>query len=261
MRKFTKFNLGLILFTCLVFTACVKNDVLPLGDVSADIDRDILYQCSTLEALLDGNYDGFCTVAQLKEKGDFGIGTFEGLDGELVMLDGVVYKVKDTGEVLVVEDDEKVPFAAITFFDKDITVSLNDIKDYETLKKELDAMLDKRHIFYAFRIDGDFEYIKLRSVPKQEKPYPVLTEVTKNQSIFEYQDIKGTLVGFWCPDNVGGINLPEYHLHFISEDKSKGGHLIDLKINKSEAYADYTKAFMMILPDEVVNSDLEQSYN
>lgn len=217
-----------------------------------NLERDTLYQVSTLNSLLVGNYDGLQTVSELKANGDIGIGTFDALDGELVMIDRKVYKVKDTGKVEEMEDSVKIPFAAVTFFDEDSSKELVDINDFDSLKKELDSLIENKDLFYAIKVDATFNYVKTRSVPKQEKPYPVLSEVTKNQPTFEYTEVKGSLVGFWCPEYVGGINVPGYHLHFISDDRTKGGHLLEVDFDKANVYMDITEGFTMQLSQESV---------
>ena len=84
--------------------------------------------------------------------------------------------------------------------------------------------------FYAVMIQGEFSYVKTRSVPAQEKPYPPLAEVTKNQPTFEFTDVTGTMVGFRCPPYVTGINVPGYHLHFLTDDRTAGGHLLEFTV-------------------------------
>lgn len=227
----------------ILLSGCSKNITVS----KTEDQRDTLVQFSTIESLLAGNYDGFESISTLKENGDIGIGTFDELDGELVMIDQKVYKIKDTGNTEEVNNTIKTPFAAVTYFDKDISKQLMNIGNYDSLKQELDKLITNRNLFYAFRVDGTFQNTKVRSVPKQKKPYPILSEVTKDQPTFEYQNIKGSLVGFWCPEYVGGINVPGYHLHFISEDRTKGGHLLDISFEKADVSADVTNTFSMDL--------------
>ena len=213
-------------------------------------DRDVLFQVSTLNALLDGVYDGEITYGDLKQKGDFGIGTFNALDGEMIGIDGKFYKVRADGIAYPVASSAQTPFAAVTFFEVDEKSHLESISDYDMLKQCLDNMLPTENIFYAIRIDGKFGYIQTRSVPKQSKPYPKLTEVTKNQPIFDFHNIEGTLVGFRCPDYVKGVNVPGYHFHFISKDKKRGGHLLQCQIKSALAKVDYTTDFFITLPKD-----------
>ena len=141
-------------------------------------------------------------------------------------------------------------FAAVTFFDEDQRIEGAEFANYEALQKTLDTMIKNKNLFYAFKISGDFSYVKVRSVPPQKKPYPILSEVTKNQPTFEYKNIKGYFVGFWCPAYVNGINVPGYHLHFISEDRTQGGHLLEATIKNASILVDQTPSFQMTLTED-----------
>lgn len=90
----------------------------------------------------------------------------------------------------------------------------------------------------------------MRSVPAQEKPYPQLVEVTKNQPEFEFNDVKGTIAGFRCPSYVKGINVAGYHLHFLTEDKTGGGHVLEFSLIEGILALDYTSDFYLVLPRE-----------
>ena len=248
MKKSIQIILGMVMISSCLLSGC-SNQTSAAKVVE---QRETLYQVSTIGSLLAGNYDGLQSIGTLKEHGDIGIGAFDELDGELVMIDGKVFKVKDTGKVEEMTDTTKAPFAEVTFFDKDISKELVKITNFDYLKQELDKVIEHKDSFYAFRIDGTFKHVKVRSVPKQKKPYPVLSEVTKNQPTFDYYETKGSLIGFWCPDYVGSINVPGYHLHFISGDRTKGGHLLDISFDKASAYADVINAFNMELPQSSV---------
>lgn len=210
---------------------------------------DTLFQVSTLKALTQGVYDGALSLGELKQRGDLGIGTFEGLNGEMLILDGTVYQVKADGTVATPKDSILTPFAAITVFGTDQEKAIADIPDYAALKKTLDALLPSQNLFYAFRIDGTFSYIKTRSVPKQQEPYPPLADVTASQPTFEFHNVKGTIIGFWCPAYVEGINLPGYHLHFITADLTAGGHLLECTVESARVLMDTTDEFQMLLPE------------
>lgn len=143
--------------------------------VHAEVPRDVLFQVSTLDALLAGIYDGEMTYGELEEHGGFGLGTFNQLDGEMVALDGEFYQVKEDGAAYPVPDSARTPFAVVTFFEPDQELSVTGPVDYEGLKRELDDSLPTKNIFYALRIEGEFDYLKVRSVPKQTKPYKPLS--------------------------------------------------------------------------------------
>lgn len=232
------------------------------------VDRENIYQVAELNALMLGNYDGFITVDELLKHGDTGLGTFHTLDGEMIVLDGAVYKAKSDGTVEKQKGDTLIPFATVTYIDNDLEIKeLKDVKNIEEIKKALDEAIAKnkenKNLFYMATIKGDFNMVHVRSVPSQTKPYKPLSEIAATQPEFTYENVPGTIVAIRCPDYVQGINLPGWHLHFISEDKSKGGHLLDASIKVANAQIDYTNNFSMTLPqtDDFAKLDLAQNLN
>ena len=234
--------------------------VVLFGCSHRDQNNDVLFQTSTINALLEGVYDGEIPYGELKQHGDFGIGTFNALDGEMIGLEGAFYQVKADGVASVVADSMKTPFAVVTFFEPDREVALDQPADYEQLEHFLDEVLPTKNIFYAIKIEGVFEYIKTRSVPGQHKPYPPLVEVVKHQPTFEFHDVAGTIVGFRCPAYLKGVNVPGYHLHFITGDRTAGGHLLECQMQDAKIEIDYTSDFYMTLPehDAFYETDLTQ---
>jgi acetolactate decarboxylase len=243
----------------LLAVALVIITVFTSGCLNSAKDKDVLFQTSMLSALSEGVYDGDVKFEDLKEHGDFGIGTFDRLDGEMIALDGEFYQIKADGKAYPVEDSMKTPFAVVTSFEPDKTASLDKILDYEQLKQYLDSMLPTRNIFYAIKVEGVFKYIKARSIAAQSKPYPSLDEALKEQTTFEFHDVTGTLVGFWCPAYVEGINVPGYHFHFITSDRQNGGHLLDCETESVKIEIDYTSDFFMMSleSNEFYELDLE----
>lgn len=190
-----------------------------------------LFQASTIDALLAGVYDGSATFAELAAQGDFGLGTVDKLNGEMVALDGRFYQVTVDGRVHVIPPDMTTPFADVTFFKPDMKLTPRGSLDLAGLEKFVESRLPSLNLFYALRIDGVFAYLKVRSVPGAGKPpYPRLVEIVKRQRVFELRDIKGTIVGFYSPAFVKGIGVPGFHLHFISQDRKKGGHVLGLRM-------------------------------
>ncbi len=216
-------------------------------DMDGNIDRDVLFQVSTIDALLQGVYDGVMNFGELKPQGDFGIGTFEGIDGEMIALDGQYYQVKADGIAYPVNDTMTTPFSTVTYFDKDLDAIVS-AKNFTELSSALDAQIPSKNLFYAIRIDGTFPYVKTRSIPKLSKPYPLLKDAAENQSVFEFKDVKGTIVGFYTPKYAEGLNVPGYHLHLITDDRKAGGHILDLALNSSVVWLDITPIFNMALP-------------
>ena len=190
----------------------------------------------------------------------FGLGTVQALDGEMVGLDGEFYQVKSNGIAYRVNDSMKTPFAEVAFFKPEETIALNGTSNLTELESWLDSRLATRNLFYGIRIDGTFDYVKTRSVPMQSKPYPPLLEAVKAQKVFEFHDVKGTIVGFRCPDYVNGVNVPGYHLHFITLDRSAGGHLLDFNLENASVKVDSLSGLEMALPEneEFYQADLAE---
>ena len=225
--------------------------------------KDTLMQVSTIDALLAGVYDGQMTTGELLTHGNFGIGTFDALDGEMIILDGTVYQALADGTVHVMPTDTTTPFAAVVNFDVDSRIRGIDtfsFMDFAWLKTFIDRLEPNKNLFLAVRIDGKFPKMKVRSVPKQQRPYPPLAEVAKQQSVFELKNISGTVVGFRCPAYVKGIYVPNYHLHFISDDRKAGGHVLDMTLENPDLQLDTCNRFYMVLTDreEFAAADLSQ---
>ena len=204
-------------------------------------DRDTVTQLAPFLYILSGNYDGALTVAQYKAAGNFGIGTFEGLDGEAVLLDGVVYQVKGDGSVLQPEDTRTMPFGACTLFDDDLRRKMKNVDSFDRFGKALENSFEDKQIFYAVKARGLFKTVRVRSCDKQEKPYRPLAEATKYQHEYTYEKTRGTLVGFWTPPFVpGAIGVPGFHLHFLSDDRTQGGHVLDFQADALDITLDPT---------------------
>ncbi len=221
-----------------------------------------LFQTSTIDALLSGNYEGDVSFAELAARGDFGLGTFDALDGEMVGLDGAFYQVKADGRAYEVDEQTKTPFAVVTFFEPREIRQLAAPMDHAAFRAYLDGVVaDDAASCHAVRVDGHFSYVKMRSVPRQHKPYPPLVEVVRSQTTLELCDVRGSLVGFRFPDYVGGLNVAGYHFHFITEDRSAGGHLLEFQITRGELRVDHESDLNLELPAGVEEAmpDLAQS--
>ena len=227
---------------------------------------DDLYQISLLNALLLGEYDGFISVGTLKEYGDTGIGTFHALDGEMVLLDGEVYQAKVDGSVSKVADEVMVPFAMATHFEADVADLLCDsIVTIEDLKAFLDqTIMDKTHdlnCLYVAKLQGTFPSITVRSVPPQEKPYQRLSVIASTQKEYTYEMVEGTIVAFRCPDYVDGINLPQWHLHFLSSDATKGGHVLLVNVAEANLEVGVMRKYHILLPESKSFSEMDIAHD
>jgi len=222
--------------------------VLAVVGCAVSTERDVLYQTSTISALLAGLYDGEVTLDELVKHGDLGIGTFDALDGEMVVLDGQVYQVRGDGKVYRPPPETKTPFAAVTCFDADRVLTADGAVAFDDLKVLVDRAAPAKNVPVAIRITGAFARVKTRSVPRQSRPYRRLVEVTENQPTFEFKDVSGVMVGFRCPQYVGGINVPGYHLHFLTADRTGGGHVLELTVETVRIEIDETPALHVALP-------------
>lgn len=189
-----------------------------------------LYQSSTMNALLAGVYDGDLTIAELLEHGDFGLGTFNHLDGEMVVLDGTCHHLRSDGTAVVAAPTEETPFAAVTRFHADSVVAVDDPMGWADVTGRIDSMIDSVNLMYAIRIDGVFGTVSTRTVKEQAAPYPPLVEATAGQAQMQFTDIAGTLAGFRMPDYDQGISVAGYHLHFLADDHARGGHALDFQM-------------------------------
>jgi acetolactate decarboxylase len=186
----------------------------------------VLFQASTIAALLEGAYDGDLSFAELAEHGDLGLGTLNGLDGEMIALDGRFYRADVDGAVNEIDAATRTPFAVVAGFTPSIDLEIGQPLEHEGLLARLDRAIPADAASCAIRIDGHFDLVRARSVPRQSPPYRPLTEVVAEQHVFELFDVAGTMLGFRFPDYAEGIEVSGYHLHFISEDRSRGGHVL-----------------------------------
>ena len=220
---------------------------------------DQLYQVSTIDALLAGVYNRAASVGDLLEFGDFGIGTFDALHGELIALEGTVYRAASDGSVQAVPPDTGTPFMAVTQFAADDSLRLAEAMDFATFQQQLEQAFPSRNLIYAIKAEGHFDWIRYRSVPRQQRPYAPLAEIAEQQVLFEQRRIEGSLIGFWCPPFVAGLNVPGFHLHFLSADRAHGGHLLDFEGAKLQVELDHTSSWEVALPTlpSYLNADLE----
>jgi len=243
-----KFFLGIaVTFAIVFFGAAFAQNL--MKHPAPGFDHETLYQVSTIDALMQGVYDGTQPFDELKRHGDFGIGTFDALDGEMVAVDNSYYQVRSDGVAYPVADAMTTPFATVTFFEPDVHITTDRQMNYSLFSSFISDRLPSRNMIYAIQIDGTFPAMKVRSVPRQASPYLPLTAAVANQTVFEYNGARGTVAGFYLPKFMGGLNVVGYHLHFISEDRKSGGHILDFTVpENTTAEFDITPSFEMSLP-------------
>jgi len=211
---------------------------------------DAVWQVSTLDALMTGIYDGEVLLTEVGTRGDFGIGTYQGLDGEMVLVDGRFHQVLADGSVRIPDPGMRTPFAAVTFFDRDLKAVLEAGMDYPAVRKLADGMIPTLNMIYAIRIEGLFSMVRARSVPEQEKPYTALADILKVQPELAHRDVEGVMVGFRFPAWFSGIQSPGYHFHFLTRDRSRGGHVLEFTVSQAEMFLDVSKSFQLVFPDQ-----------
>lgn len=219
--------------------------------------KNKVYQYGTIQALLEGHYDSDLSLGDLKKQGDLGIGTFNALDGEMVILDDTVFQIKSDGRVYLPTEAVQTPYATSVAFQADTSLSLNGPVDYTQFQQLIDGLLPSRNLFYAFKIEGIFNELKVRSVPRQTPPYLPLGEVVNGQSMFGYSSIAGTLVGFHFPEYTNQISVPGYHLHFISADRQRGGHVLFFEGITAEMELDIISGMNLELPTNEAFKNLD----
>ncbi len=204
----------------------------------------------SINMLTAGLFDGFASMERVTGVGDLGLGTFEGLDGEMVMLDGDGYRIGTDGVAHRVDPAATTPFAVAGAFENPISFDIEACADWPSLVAVLDRRLTNPNRPTVIRIDGRFTRVRARSVPGQEKPYPSLGEVAEGQAIFDLPALSGTMVGFRFPRYLQAIDVAGYHLHVIDDERRCGGHVLDVSIDRATAAIESVAGFEMILPDD-----------
>jgi len=216
-----------------------------------------LFQVSTSGALVQGVYERAVSSNLLLNYGDFGLGTFENLDGEMVVLDGAIYQVRSDGKVTKIEKDVGTPFAVVTHFVADQDQMIENASSFKDLTKICDRYRDSDNLFYAFRIDGHFGHVHTRAMRETLEGLP-LAKAAAIQPEFEFTGVDGTLVGIWAPQFSSALNIAGYHFHFLSEDRSKGGHLLECSGKHLRIRVERLSDFHLSLPEseEFLRADL-----
>lgn len=221
------------------------------AELHAEREPHVLFQASTIGALLDGAYEGDVSLGELGEHGDFGLGTINALDGELIALEGRFYRADAKGGISVLSPATRTPFAVIVPFQPALHFELGGPLSHEQLLSAVEAQVRGEAPAFALRIDGDFESVRARSVPRQHPPYRPLTDVIAEQTVFELADVAGTMVGFRFPDHGHAVEVPGYHLHFISADRTVGGHVLDCRSGPVAVAVDASSELRVELPPGV----------
>ncbi|MRT55365.1 acetolactate decarboxylase [Enterobacteriaceae bacterium RIT693] len=216
----------------LTLCSCEKSLLEMVETFAARNKENMIYQTSLMSALLSGVYEGETTMADLLKQGDFGLGTFNELDGEMIAFNSKVYQLRSDGSARAADPKQKTPFAVMTWFRPQYRLTLDSLTSRQKLHEIIDAKIPSDNLFCALRIDGHFRHAHTRTVPRQKPPYRAMTDVLDDQPVFRFNARAGVLVGFRTPQHMQGINVAGYHEHFITDDRQGGGHLLDYQLEQ-----------------------------
>ncbi|MFC4760509.1 acetolactate decarboxylase [Fructobacillus durionis] len=217
-----------------------------------------LVQFGTMQMLVERLLDGFVSAKEMLESGNTGIGTGAGVDGELIMLDGVAYQVDVQGHVNRVADDFPIAFGDVHQADFKPFKHFENIT-LEDLSKEILKEVGTKNYFFAVKMTGEFAAVETRAAAKSEKPYPGLGAIAKTQRIFDRNDVKGTMVGYFTPHVYEGVGVAGFHQHFLSDELDFGGHVLGATLKSVDVELQLLSGLTINLPmdnEDYKNADL-----
>jgi len=213
-----------------------------------------IYQASTLQALALGYTKSVVTVGELLGHGDTGLGTFENVDGEMIVVDGVCYQAKQDGSIVPASEETGVPFAVSGFVKDGRKFEIEKLTDIESIKQELTLRIEEDfglNSIHIARIDGWFESVHARAgAPYRSQHVTLKNILSKTQKDFCFERLYGTLVCVYYPDYMDGINAAGWHLHFISQDRTLGGHIFQVSLSSGECLLQKMDRIEIQLPRE-----------
>lgn len=224
--------IGILLFT----TACVSEIE---NNTTKSNKSDAIFQYSSKHVLLASDYTGDLTVGEIKENGDFGLGTFNMVDGEMVIFDGDVFQVLTNGNINNMPPQVLSPFVVTKFFNADTSFNIPYTITLDSLKSILLPLVENKNIPLAIKIKSSFETLKSRSIEKVSDESVSLSEIVANQTEFDFANVEGNLIGFWYPDYFDGVNFPGFHLHVLLNNFAGGGHLLNCTFKNAVIEIDY----------------------
>ncbi len=233
------------------FLSALRVEIVRHRELRDDARRHELFQTSTIEALLAGSFDGDVSLSEILQHGDLGLGTLNGLDGELIVIDGEAWKADAECNLIRVAGSSRTPYAVVVPFSPGSPVVLPGPLQYGELGAAVGYRLEDRSRPVAVRIDGRFEHVRVRSVPKQRRPYPPLAVAIAQERISDLHDVAGTMVGFCFPNALEGIEMLGWHLHFATDNRTRGGHVLDFSLRDGIALLDDAAELRVELPPAV----------
>lgn len=225
----------------------------------------VLFQVSTLQSLTLGNYYGFVPYREILRHGDTGIGTFDGMDGEMITVDGIVYRADANGDIFRMNPETSfAPFGCVAWYSADRSFELTDINGFSAVSRELEKQVlpSEANLFHMAVINGSFRSVVFRSVKRQKEPYRSADAMNpEDRRSFEEHPAEGTVIALRCPVYMENLNFPGWHLHFISADRKRGGHVLNLSIEKAGAGICWLNGFEMRLQEGGHFNEMDLSEN
>ncbi|WP_099222316.1 acetolactate decarboxylase [Listeria costaricensis] len=220
--------------------------------------KNRLFQHSTMAALVGGLFGGTTTFKDLMKHGDLGIGTLNDFDGELIIVDGEPFQIREDGKAYKVAPEDTTPYATVTYFEPDVLFNVQEAMTREAVEEKIASLVQGPNVFYAVKVTGNFKVVDTRVAPKQSRPYPPLIEAVKTQPTYHFEYITGTIVGFFTPKYISGIGVAGYHIHFIDDMRKIGGHVFDYELLEGVVEVAQQTEFELELPQtsEFLRSDL-----
>ncbi|WP_025732656.1 acetolactate decarboxylase [Carnimonas nigrificans] len=227
-------------------------------DHPAASDSVEIYQTSLMSGLIAGVYEGETTLGDLFTHGDFGLGTFDNLDGELIAFDKEAHQLRSDGSASATTNDQKTPFAVVTEFNPSVEITLDEAMDSDAIEALIDRLVPSENHFCAIRIDGDFEWVSTRTVPRQERPYKPMLEAIAEQPTFDFKESSGTMIGFRTPSYLQGVNVAGYHIHYITDQRDGGGHVLNYRVTRGTLQLSVISKLRIDLPrtSDFLDADL-----
>jgi acetolactate decarboxylase len=235
----------------LEFLGAVHVEWLRHGELRTGRGEHGLFQTSTVQALLGGAFDGDVTLGEVIEHGDLGLGTLNGLDGELIVVDGQAWKADLDCSLARPAASSGTPYAVVVRFSPGPPIRLGGPFQDSDLGQRLGRPLDQANRPVAIRLDGRFQAVRVRSIPRQRRPYPPLAEAVAHQHVSDLGEVSGTMVGFCFPDALDGIEMVGWHLHFVNHERTRGGHVLSYTLLDAVAQVDDVTELHIELPPAI----------
>ncbi|HST62608.1 MAG TPA: acetolactate decarboxylase [Longimicrobium sp.] len=210
-------------------SACGANPAPNAASAAPGAAAATIWQLAPAELLIQGGYDGILSVAEVQRHGDLGLAGADRLDGEMVLVDGQFYQFLASGQVVQPPSTMRLPFAEVTAWTggRAIPVTPGLVYDDSSMPT-LDSRLDL-NAFYAVRMEGAWDTLVVRTFRQQSKPYLPLDSAVHHQAVDTLVNVRGVMVGFRQPQYAKPMSLPNYHLHFITADRTRGGHVLGFR--------------------------------